>query len=332
MTTPESTENPAESEPRRDLPAVEPPSASFFVQLFLLPALIVFGIVAVWYLFGRIASPERSPEEYLVVLKSGRPDRWKAALDLSHLLQENAAFSRDPDLCIQLAKELQKALSQSEEGDRQYVEYLAGAVGSFQMPTGAPVLREAARPNQQKSVRRAALIALANLAVRTKDLEDPNVRPEVEAYLGDGDVEIRECAALVLGKLGDERAIGALESSLSDPAPSVRYNAATALAELGSAAAMSVYVEMLDHGRLSKNFVVERDESKAVDEPIVAAVQRNALFSLGALVGKTSRSAFDPVRPALETLAGGDNPYLKTEAKELLLRLQADPASERSPP
>ena len=40
------------------LPDVQPPSAGFIVQLFVVPAVIVMVIVAVYVLFGRLASGE----------------------------------------------------------------------------------------------------------------------------------------------------------------------------------------------------------------------------------------------------------------------------------
>ena len=44
--------------PDSALPEVQPPSAGFIVQLFVVPAVIVLIIVAVYVLFGRLASGE----------------------------------------------------------------------------------------------------------------------------------------------------------------------------------------------------------------------------------------------------------------------------------
>ena len=41
------------------LPPVEPPSAKFIVQLFVVPGLIVAAIVGAWLLFGKLASAEQ---------------------------------------------------------------------------------------------------------------------------------------------------------------------------------------------------------------------------------------------------------------------------------
>src|SRR5688572_2756510 len=97
-----------------DLPAVKPPSTGFFVQLFLLPALIVFGIMLVWLLFGKLAGGHRTPEEYIAIIKSDRGDRWKAALDLSHLLRNDSEYTRDANLARTLNEELSAALRRTD--------------------------------------------------------------------------------------------------------------------------------------------------------------------------------------------------------------------------
>ena len=49
---------PADSLPD-DLPVVEPPSAGFILQLFMVPGLIVAAVIGVWALFGQISSSEQ---------------------------------------------------------------------------------------------------------------------------------------------------------------------------------------------------------------------------------------------------------------------------------
>jgi len=39
-----------------NLPPVEPPSAGFIIQLFVVPGLIVLAIVGVYLLFGKLAT------------------------------------------------------------------------------------------------------------------------------------------------------------------------------------------------------------------------------------------------------------------------------------
>lgn len=314
--------------PLQDLPAVSPPSTSFFVQLFLVPALIVFGIMLVWFLFGKIAGGNRSAEEYLAIIQSDRQDRWKAAMDLSYLLQEGSAYRKDKELALRLSNALRESLAAKPPADPQYLEYMAGAVGSFELPTGAGVLRLAAKPDHPTPVRRAALIGLANLAHRVADLEDPNILLDVRDYLADDHVEIREISAVMLGQLGDPRATDALIQSLSDPVPSVRYNAACALASLKSDAAMSTYVDMLDESGLAKSFVFTDQGKEFVDQRVVLATMQSALKSLAKIQESNPGADFSAVLPSVRELEKSENGTVRHLAKELMLKLDARPNTQ----
>jgi hypothetical protein len=63
-----------------DLPPVEPPSAGFIIQLFVVPGLIVLAIVGVWALFGKLASGENDWQARLVELRHPNEHRrWRGA-------------------------------------------------------------------------------------------------------------------------------------------------------------------------------------------------------------------------------------------------------------
>ena len=61
------------------LPPVEQPSARFIIQLFVVPALIVIGIVAVWLLFNwLVRQTTAQPEDLIKGLEQGaRVARWQ---------------------------------------------------------------------------------------------------------------------------------------------------------------------------------------------------------------------------------------------------------------
>lgn len=308
------TENPLPD----PLPPVEPPSTSFFVQLFLLPALIVVGVMAVWFLFGKLAG-ERSVEELVEVLKSDRKDRWKQAHDLSYLLRENSRYTKDAALALTLATEFQASLDASSNRDEQLLEYLAGALGCFELPTGVPLLRRAAREEQSIRVRRAALIALARLADRLDgNLDDPSVMYELQDHLQDPDPEIRELAAFTLGFVGSERVAPALVACLDDPKRTVRYNAAAALGAIGSDQGLPVIKEMLDPDELSLHLRTVED-SQIVDEPLVVATALAALHSLAKLQKLQPDVNLAPVEQPLHDLAESSNDMLRNAAKQVLL-------------
>src|SRR5690348_13895689 len=61
------------------LPPVEPPSAGFIVQLFVIPAVIVAIIVVVWALFSWLAHTGSDPKAYVEAMKRDNESRWQAA-------------------------------------------------------------------------------------------------------------------------------------------------------------------------------------------------------------------------------------------------------------
>ena len=68
----ERTQRTTRTSPRHlpDLPPVEPPSAGFVVQLFVIPAVVVVVVIIVWLLFGKLAGGERDAMEYVRQLRS----------------------------------------------------------------------------------------------------------------------------------------------------------------------------------------------------------------------------------------------------------------------
>ena len=48
-----------------DLPPIEPPSAGFIMQLFVVPAIIVMVIIGLWALFGKMVAEEENLFESL---------------------------------------------------------------------------------------------------------------------------------------------------------------------------------------------------------------------------------------------------------------------------
>src|SRR5205823_12344008 len=65
-----------------DLPPVEPPSAGFVVQLFVIPAAVVVVVIIVWLLFGKLAGGERDALEYVRQLRLPTAN-WRSAVELA---------------------------------------------------------------------------------------------------------------------------------------------------------------------------------------------------------------------------------------------------------
>ena len=84
-----------------DLPPVEPPSAGFVVQLFVIPAVVVVVVIIVWLLFGKLAGGERDAMEYVRRLRSPTAN-WRLAFELASLIQHDPKIGSDPVLLGEL--------------------------------------------------------------------------------------------------------------------------------------------------------------------------------------------------------------------------------------
>jgi hypothetical protein len=164
------------------LPPVTPPTGAMFLRLFLVPALIVGGLVALllvvppvfnWLsrqLTGKNWSESRSAEQFLRSLDDANMDvRWQAASDLAQVLLRDNCLASDPQFALELAGRLDKVRTASAaaeeefahrlatlapdeairqrnalEGNRDYILYLGACLGNFMLPIGAPVLNQLA--------------------------------------------------------------------------------------------------------------------------------------------------------------------------------------------
>jgi len=170
---------PSGSLPPAGLPPVKPPSGKFIAQLFLVPMLIVLGIVALFFtmrgLFG-IGSP-RSAQEFLhSVDQTNREVRWRAAQELAQYLPRDDKLASDPRFALDLADRLYRTLKEIEEAEkkvaqlsavaatgntsedlealakakqeliasRAYAIYLGASLGGFAVPVGVPLLKQLA--------------------------------------------------------------------------------------------------------------------------------------------------------------------------------------------
>ena len=115
MPTPDAGESQASDASRDDqvqldLPPVEPPSAGFIMQLFLVPGLIVAAVVGVWALFGKISSSEQDWRQQVAELRSNNEQRrWRGANGLAQMLRADLELGTDgQQLCQsrQIAEEL----------------------------------------------------------------------------------------------------------------------------------------------------------------------------------------------------------------------------------
>lgn len=248
-----------------DLPPVQPPSAGFLVQLFLVPGIIVAIIVVVWVMVDWLAHMESDPQKFVDGLRRDTPDVWQKAEQLAEMLRSDRSLKGNAKLAETLGQILDEKLKAGlmDEGSINLRIYLSSALGQFNIPEAMPALLKAASTNRDPKelpVRRAALDAIGMLAWNLQQIgsaasssgekrELPNRANLTSTLLEaarDPEPVIRLRAAFVLGIVGGDQASDRLKKMLDDPNREVSYNAATALARQGDPAAIDTLLKMLD--------------------------------------------------------------------------------------
>ncbi|HEX8203389.1 MAG TPA: HEAT repeat domain-containing protein [Isosphaeraceae bacterium] len=273
-----------------ELPPVEPPSAGFIIQLFVLPAVIVAVVIVVWLLFGKLAGGERDPMDYVRTIRQGNAHQsYRAAFELASLIRNDRRVAGDRRLLGELTAALNEALERPGD-DPRLPQYLALTLGAFEASgaesaDGRPAdpiaaLARALGPKQPVDVREAAAVSLAEQAARRQGaLRDAGAVRALDEACAEGPPELRRRAAFALGFFGGEPAAEALRRRLSAAEEDrfVRYNAATALARQGDLAALDVAREMLTPGELEQVVPLESTLEK---QHAVEQIQLEALRAL----------------------------------------------------
>ncbi len=279
--------------PPTDLPKESPRTILF--QFVIFPLGVVLIGVAVFLLFGKLASNEQSIPDYLNDIRSGSSHRkFQAAYELSKSIKRGEA-KRYPNLVEQIID-----VYRSSKGDdprvRQYLTLVLGKLGDRR---AVPVLVDALR-DPVVETRIYALIALA-------ELQDRSAVPAVIAAANDDDKDVRKTAIYALGDLNDPRGLPLLQAALDDPIADIRYNAALGLARAGDHRAEPVLRTMIDRPSLNRVSGMRPDQK---EEAMVAAIPAYAR-----LAGKNAA-------PELQALAGDESMRVRAAAKEALAKLQ----------
>jgi len=288
------------TDPTSDIPK-ESPRAILF-QFVLFPLGIVCVGVAIFLLFGRLATEEHTIPDYLNAIRAGSShERWQAAYQLSKSLKRGEA-KRYPNLEEQVAN-LYRASKSDDPRIRQYLSMVLGTIGD-RLSANHPRLKFTAPPtgwcswycfgprvtakqvldNRETDTRLYALIALG-------ELKDPASVPRLIEATHDSDKDVRKTAFYALGEIHDPKAVDSLVAGLDDQVPDVRWNAAIALAQFGDRRAAPVLRAMLDRGMLDRVTGIREDQKE--DAMIVA------LSVYPKLVGAEAR-------PELQKIAASD--------------------------
>ena len=319
------------------LPPVEPPSARFILQLFVVPGVIVLVIVLVWLLFTWVASKGDDPKQYVAALKRPGPGQWQAASNLANALRNkrHEQFKSDHKAAEELATilKLDMKREKSEGGlDKNAITlrmFLCRALGEFYVDDGLEVLLQAAvtqRSDEEVDVRRSAIEGIALLAENLRqakppsELEHPQLDPTMEKLAKDDNPLIRYVTAYALGVLGGEENILRLEAMALDANADVRYNAATGLSRAGNEKAIPLLVEMLDPEQTAG---LETEKDKQMQESKQALIMVNALRAAKLLQDKNPEADMTPVTKAITKLLASDvHRQILVQSQEALKELQ----------
>lgn len=277
-----------------DVPRETPRTILF--QFVIFPLGVVMIGVAVFLLFGKLASNEQSIPDYLSDIKSGSSHRkFQAAYELSKSIKRGEA-KRYPNLVEQVI-DVYRSSKDDDPRVRQYLTLVLGKIGDAR---AVPVLSDALHDSVVET-RIYALIALA-------ELRDRSSVPAVIAATKDEDKDVRKTAIYALGDIGDPRAVPILEEALNDQIADIRFNAAMALSRFGDQKAAPVLRAMLDRPTLDRVPGMRPDQK---EDAMVAAIPAYAR-----LVGKSSVTELVP-------LANGDpSMRVRAAAKESLATLR----------
>lgn len=317
------------------LPPVEPPSAGFIIQLFVIPAVIVAAVVAIWFVIESLARRgEQDPAVIVAALKSNNQARFQQAKELADMLrlpQRYPEMKASHDLSHQIATYVDELVAAGRPEDAEVTMriFLVTALGEFHVDDGLPSLLNAAQNDPERDVRRRAINAIAVLAGAMAGLKPPQPLESeelTEALLklaDDQDELVRSETTFAIGVVAgtpdaDPRLGEKLVELADDPYTDARFNAAAALARLGSPAAPAAVAEMFDADSLASSLSGEKALTEEVTEEALAAqkaFKRNMILS--SALKSTNQLLATPALPAkafapLETAVEG---FLKSLEK-----------------
>ncbi len=318
------------------LPRVEPPSAGFILQLFIVPGVIVLVVVMIWVMFNWLAQKGNDSDAFVRALSRNNEARWQAAFNLANALRAERGSAApqltvDPKLARQLSDILDREIDSSSMDNNSITLriYLCRALGEFRVTDGLPTLIKAAaseRDPQEADVRRAALEGIALLAANLgpgdeRLVADENLHDAVLKAAEDPDPRTRAVAAVAMGVIGGEKNLVKLRSMLDDINPDVRYNAATRLAHRGDAAAVPVLEEMLDQSEMAGVEIEKKEELRPFKRALITI---NAVRAAGQLAEKNPDADLSRLKAAVEKLlAAGVEGEVRIEATSALRLLNA---------
>ncbi len=325
-----------------ELPPVEPPSPRFIAQLFLIPALIVGGIVGLVLFFGWVGSGTRDWQTLVTNLGRDNPHRrGRAAHDLAQLLNsdhqtvQNTPLRQHPPLANALARLARQRLdnqpaAEQQADHHQQLVLMLGLLGLLDAPeTTFPVLGLAIAAGHDPVVRKTGLEAIAAAGKRAVDrdtaIDDPATVDRLISVVSENDASLRRDATAALGIFRSAAARAQLESLLDDPDAITRYNAAAALVHQGSQQGLPVFRNFLQSAADDRSLLdLERpqtsDESRAFEERwLLVRLSLKAIGNMAEILSTQQRA--DIARVITPLVADDRATRIRIDAKRVLQQL-----------
>ena len=327
---------PSRRGPRPDdaLPTVEPPSAAFLVQLFVVPLTIVScGLFVVWGFYG-LAQMGNDPENYVRALRRNNEGRWQVALNFANDLRGpgGAALKNDAKLAGDLTGILNDEVASGRtngsghaaEQAKTLCGYLCRALGEFSVPEAAvPLLQravDAGDPQTAQAAVEALAVLSSNLTSAGKSFADPAAVAAALLTASRSDLAtLRSSASYSLGVVGGSASVARLRELLDDGDDDVRFNAAMGLARQGSDAAWTILEEML---ALPDVLPQEGDQKRQAERYRRAMIVVNAIKGVGVLVDSSKQPPPEVISRLITTLA--DDPVSDVRSSAAALRRRID--------
>jgi HEAT repeat protein len=245
------------------------------LQFFIFPMAIVAVCVAVFVVFGLVASGPKDPRAILAEVRTGgglfNVKRWQAAYALANALESESdlqkarADERFVPEVVALFRE-----TEGRAGDDLLVRrYLAVALGRLGDARAVPELRRTVEQGTASPDAQSVIYAAWALGA----IADPAAVPDLLALARSADAGFRKAAVHALGRFDVPEAREAVAAALADPAVDVRWNAAVALARGGDARGVPVLLQMLDRAQLAAMPELSPDQR---DDAVMEAVRASA--------------------------------------------------------
>ena len=324
-----------------DLPPVQPPSAGFIVQLFIFPALIVMGVVAIWWMFGLIAVGEQVWRKLLQDLQSQNLHvRNRAMYGLAQVLDQdsrrgeqgqNLRANREiaQGLADQLIIEL-KRNSTSREGVA-IQEYLTRALGMMDsLDAITPAIKMALEPQRDVEIRKSAVVSLSFVAGRANERGEPLSDPDIVASLiemsGESAPILRQTAAFALGLFKSPDATHQLEVLLESGDKLTGINSALGLARQGNTRGYTILKDALAEPTIASD--PQKPDASGEQFRIV----KNVLKGVTDLASKFEANQKQELIPLVEQLSSNHPEIrIRVDAEAALNALKSAVGSQPSP-